>query len=249
MGTVLIFAKAPIEGFVKTRLREDANLSEEETLKLYRAFFKDVLASALKTDAEKFILSYYPAKANSSVIELVGELLGESIENIVLTPQRGDDFDQRFTNAVKDSLVDSECVVVIGSDLPNIQPYTIRKALDFLDGTDGMVLGPSREGGAYLVGVKRLLDFKGVFSSGVELENLATLASKNEMPLMLLGELSDIDISSDLLSFIASIKSMEYSEKTGHYTLPKQTIAVLKEIGLKVSAGTGGQRGKKLERS
>jgi hypothetical protein len=99
------------------------------------------------------------------------------------------------------------------------------------------------------VGVKRLLDFKGVFSSGVELENLATLASKNEMPLMLLGELSDIDISSDLLSFIASIKSMEYSEKTGHYTLPKQTIAVLKEIGLKVSAGTGGQRGKKLERS
>lgn len=109
-----------------------------------------------------------------------------------------------------------------------------------------MVLGPSSEGGAYLVGVSSRLDFTGVFTKGIELENLVSLAKKEDMSLLLLDELTDIDVPSDLITFICNIEAMEYAARFNKFCLPKNTIRAIREMGLGVESSRGGERSRRL---
>lgn len=248
MNSLLIFAKAPIKGLVKTRLKGDTDLSDDETLELYKAFLKDIILMAEKTGSDKVHLSCYPKEEKDLMAGLVSECFyGDSRpKRFSILPQKGKDFDERFMNAAKEALKDSDSVVVIGSDLPHIQPRIIDRAQDFLAQEGGMVLGPSSEGGAYLVGVSSPLDFTGVFTKGIELENLVSLAKKNSMPLLLLDELTDIDVPSDLITFICGIKAMEYAARFNDFYLPKNTIKTIREMGLRVESSRGGERGRRL---
>jgi glycosyltransferase A (GT-A) superfamily protein (DUF2064 family) len=248
MNSLLIFAKAPINGFVKTRLKNDTYLTDDEILYLYKAFLKDTILMAIATSADNVYLSFYPKEGEEKVKELARECFegGAWPERLRLILQEGKDFDERFTNVVKKVMKNCESVVVIGSDSPHIQPRIIERALDFLKIKGGMVVGPTSEGGAYLVGVSCPLDFKGVFTKGIEMENLVYLAKENNMPFFLLDELTDLDISSDLITFMCNIEAMKYAAKFNDFYLPKNTIKAIAEIGLEVESSKGGERGRKL---
>jgi glycosyltransferase A (GT-A) superfamily protein (DUF2064 family) len=251
MNSLLIFAKAPINGFVKTRLKNDTSLSDDEILFLYKAFLMDIILMAISTSADNVYLSYYPKEGEDLMKELVGEFFeeGDLPENLSFLLQAGRDFDERFTKVVKEVMAKSESVVVIGSDSPHIQPRIIEQALNFLKIEGGMVVGPTSEGGAYLIGVSSPLDFSDIFTQGIEMENLVSMAKKNNMPFFLLDELTDLDIASDLITFMCNIEAMEYAAEFNDFYLPKNTIMALKEIGLKVESGAGGERGRKLQKS
>ncbi len=248
MNSLLIFAKAPIKGFVKTRLKNDSGLSDNETLFLYRAFLKDTILMTNSTSADNVYLSFYPKEGEDLVKAVASECFEGGIlpEKLSLLLQEGGDFDERFTNVVRDVMLKSDGAIVIGSDSPHIQPRIIERALVFLKTDGGMVVGPTSEGGAYLVGVSSPLDFKGVFTQDIEMENLVLLAEKNNMPLLLLDELTDLDVETDLITFICNIKVMEYAAKFNDFYLPKNTIKAIKEIGLEVESKNGGERGRKL---
>jgi len=248
MNSLLIFAKAPIKGFVKTRLKDDTGLNDDEILVLYRAFLKDIILAANASSADKVYLTFYPKDGEDLMRELASECFEGGVlpERLKLLLQVGRDFDERFTNVVKKAMTESESVVVIGSDSPHLQPRIIERTLDFLKTQGGMVVGPSSEGGAYLIGISRQLDFKGIFTNDVELENLVSLARENKMPFLLLDELTDLDIASDLITFVCNIEAMKYSAKYGDYLLPVNTFKAIMKIGLIVESGAGGERGRKL---
>ena len=80
-----------------------------------------------------------------------------------LIPQRGDDLGARMRNAMFDVFeAGAAAVVLIGSDLPTLPPEHIVHAFDLLEGAGfssavpgcDVVLGPSEDGGFYLVGAR-----------------------------------------------------------------------------------------------
>jgi glycosyltransferase A (GT-A) superfamily protein (DUF2064 family) len=194
---------------------------------------------------------------------------------IQMFPQSGNDFDDRVTNAMKEIHNDiRDNIVILGSDSPHIQPSTINRAFRFLSappipplqkgGKGGgspegrgnlkgaMVLGPSGEGGVYLIGLRYpvtqgfSLDFKGVFTAGNESDNLLQIAKSKKLPLLILEELTDVDVKSDLITQISNLSIMKYSS---HYTkihLPQYTLNVIKRLGLTIKRKGNGTREKYL---
>jgi glycosyltransferase A (GT-A) superfamily protein (DUF2064 family) len=243
----LIFAKVPLLGRVKTRLKKGTDLSDEEVLKLYRAFLKDIISAADRSRSNKIYLSYYPKEEMQVIEGLIRDCFkGRFPKKFEIFPQEGKNFDERFNKAVEKVLRHRKNVVVIGSDSPHIQSKTINKAIDYLENEEAIVLGPSNEGGVYLVGVSNPLDFTNIFSKGIEIENLVSLAANRNLPLKLLEELTDLDVSTDLISFLCNIDAMLYAERSNDFHAPKNTIEVVRDLGLKVESLNGGERGRRL---
>ena len=237
MDTLLIFAKAPIKGTVKTRLAESTGLDEEAVLRLYRAFLEDTILMATHTGATP-VLAYTPAKGRSVIEEMLERVGEERGIRVRAFPQEGEDFDARFASALEK--VEGR-VAVIGSDSPQLQPRTVKRAFSFLKRRGGLVLGPSGEGGVYLVGLSggHKMDFQGVFTRGGELENLSAMAEERRMPLLLLEELTDVDVKADLITLVSNLKALRYSSRFGPCHLPRNTMAAIEGLGLRVVRSKG----------
>lgn len=120
--------------------------------------------------------------------------------------QEGPDLGARLETAFAGLLSDPRArAVVIGSDCPDLRPGVIREAFAALDGHD-LVLGPARDGGYYLIGLRRAAPelFAGV-PWGTERVMAETLerAAAAGISAARLGDLDDIDTPDDLVRFIA----------------------------------------------
>src|SRR3972149_8760634 len=267
MNKILIFAKSPIKGKVKTRLKKDTPLTDDDILKLYTAFLKDTIVSASLSKAQRIYVAYYPEDSREVMYNIIFQSSDPSAgwvprnlqSSIELFPQSGSDFDTRLTNALKNiHNNNSDNIIILGSDSPLIQPDTINKAFKFLSTpnsklrtpnfSEAMVLGPSGEGGVYLIGLKYEgnINFKGVFTSGNESDNLLKIARRKKMPLLILEELTDVDVKSDLITLISNLSIMEYSSRHTKIHLPQYTLCVIRELGLTVDREGRGTRGKFL---
>ena len=139
---VLVFARAPVAGEVKTRL--SAGLGIGQTLELYRAFLSDTLESARRAASHVF-LAHTPSPP-----------FPEMARADVVFEQRGRGFGERFDGALADAraaLPRDAAVIVIGADTPHLSPFAIRRAFDALRRSGG-VIGPSEDGGFYLLGLR-----------------------------------------------------------------------------------------------
>ncbi len=268
MNKLLIFAKSPIKGKVKTRLKKDTPLTDDDILKLYTAFLKDTIISASLSKAQKIYISYYPENSKDVMYDIVFQSSIFNLQSsIELFPQSGADFDDRITNALRNIHNKSgDNIVILGSDSPHIQPSTINRAFKFLSNpqfaicnpqlNQAMVLGPSGEGGVYLIGLKSpirnpqsAISFKGIFTSGNESDNLIKIAKRKKMPLLILEELIDVDVKSDLITLVSNLFIMEYSSRYIKIHLPRYTINAIKELSLTVGREGSGTRGKYLSRN
>src|SRR5437660_6272847 len=145
-----VMTKAPRAGQVKTRLVPP--LSPEEAAQLNVCFLRDTagaIAKACGTTA-RGVGVYTPIGAETAYIDI---LPGD----FELLPQRGEGFGQRLSFATEDLF---QCgfasVCLIDSDSPTVSADVYAEAMEMLskDG-DRVVLGPSDDGGYYLIGLKR----------------------------------------------------------------------------------------------
>lgn len=151
---LIVFARTPELGRVKTRLMKD--LGAEETLKLYKSFVSETfkICGGLK-GADKFLGSF-PKIDDAFLNDLVRKYKFKGVFN-----QRGSDLGEKFVNAFNDRFNEGyEKVVIIGSDSPTIPVEYIKKAFQELEKQE-FVFGPCTDGGYYLVGARRL--YKKVF--------------------------------------------------------------------------------------
>ena len=91
-----------------------------------------------------------------------------------------------------------EKVIIIGSDLYDLQPKHIEEAIIALDNND-VVIGPAQDGGYYLLGMKTL--YKKAFAPknwGTETVLADTLSDLDTQTVQLLETLNDIDHAEDL---------------------------------------------------
>ena len=149
MTALIVFVKNPIPGSVKTRLQ--TRYAPDQVAALYTAFVRDVLARAESIDVDQRVIAFDPPDAESEVRALFGG--GKAQWQYV--PQVQDDLGVRMREALVQQLdAGASGAVLIGTDIPSLPAYHITQAFDLLR-TKDVVLGPSTDGGYYLVGVSR----------------------------------------------------------------------------------------------
>ena len=200
---LVLFAKVPVPGKVKTRLFPC--LSPEEASRLYQAFVWDAVAKAAQLRDRRGVvvsIAAYPSSNDPFFHQLRQEY------GLELSDQEGDDLGERMGCAVKGLLArGSERVVLIGSDSPTLPTRFLDLAFDLL-GSSPVVLGPSFDGGYYLVGLSRWIPeiFEDIpWSTGVVLER--TLQKIRELGLgcEILPAWHDVDDPEGLRLLIAQM--------------------------------------------
>lgn len=146
-----VMTKAPRAGKVKTRLTPP--LAPEEAAALNTCFLRDTSAAIRNVAAAgraRGIAVYTPMGAESAY----DGILPDGFE---LVPQRGDLFGERLDCATGDLLrLGFDAVCLIDSDSPTVPEAAYQQAVNvLLQPDDRMVLGPSDDGGYYLIGLKQ----------------------------------------------------------------------------------------------
>lgn len=148
--TLVVMAKAPRVGQVKTRLHPalGANASTE----LYRAFLADTLALARllarNRPSVEIAFCYAPSDGFDDFVSL-------DLTNVRAFAQRGDDLGARLANCFLDlAAARPGPTVAIGADSPTLPWAYLAQAFDDLSTDADLVLGPTEDGGYYAVGMR-----------------------------------------------------------------------------------------------
>ena len=119
--------------------------------------------------------------------------------------QKGDDLGERMKNAFK--LVFShgaEKAIIIGTDIPDLTNELIENAINKLDEKD-LVIGPSPDGGYYLLGMKKYNPFlfEGItYSTNNVFGETIKIAEQNSLSYQILDSLLDIDTEEELIKWL-----------------------------------------------
>ncbi|HIE65531.1 MAG: TIGR04282 family arsenosugar biosynthesis glycosyltransferase [Nitrospira sp.] len=190
---LIIFAKAPEPGQVKTRLLPF--LSPEQAATLHEAFILDTLVNT-----ERLPLQHALACTPSPEHPFFRQCGME--HTLLFVQQEGKHLGERMNHALEWGFSKGfEKVLLIGSDTPTLPKQFIREGLDRLD-THPWVIGPSLDGGYYLIGGTAPLPglFNGVrWGTDEVLTKTLKMLEKQKTPCHLLPFWYDIDRPKDLV--------------------------------------------------
>ena len=187
-------AKAPVAGLVKTRLVPP--LTHEQAANFYSALLADQLEQLKSLDGVARYLAFTPNDATAAMRQLGGDAYA-------YIAQRGDDLGQRMQKLFVDLGSGAHRnVVLIGGDLPALPLAILDEAFAQLSCREHkVVLGPSCDGGYYLIGMNRptpeLFDNMTWSHDQVLAESTARLRRLN-VPFTMLPSWFDIDTRDDL---------------------------------------------------
>jgi len=198
MSTALIvFAKAPIPGEVKTRLCPP--LDPDEAASLHGTLVLDAVERAKGLAGASLYVAGAPDLAHPFFKVLEGRYGAK------LLAQRGPDLGARMKWAMQDAFEQgAEDVLLTGTDLPTLPRARLMESLTLIKKHD-VVLGPTADGGYYLIGLRKMVPalFEGIAWSTAEV--FADTKKKIEdagLSLGLLPECRDLDTLEDLKAFI-----------------------------------------------
>ncbi len=190
---IAVFARAPELGKVKTRLIPA--LGAESALALYTAMLARTLSLVKVSGLAPMSLWVTSNPSHEKFITYCSE------REIYL--QYGADLGQRMAHCVEELLSksDTDYLVLIGTDCPALTKEYLQAALTALQGGQDCVLGPARDGGYVLIGLRRPIPalFQDIdwSTSRVLAQTLDRIASM-KVRLTLLEEQWDVDESADL---------------------------------------------------
>lgn len=189
-NALIIFVRNSEKGKVKTRLAKE--LGDDKTFEVYQYLLQYTRDVALSCNCSHFV--FY-----SSYVHIQDVFDDDRFTKFV---QEGEDLGERMMNAFK-KVFDLGCkkVCIIGSDCYELQSDILNDAFEKLVSED-VVIGPAKDGGYYLLGMKALqpnLFVKKDWGTSSVLDDtreelLANSLSFHELPL-----LNDIDTLEDLL--------------------------------------------------
>lgn len=140
-GTVLVMAKAPVPGRVKTRLAAD--VGDRVAAELAAAALLDTIAAAHASEAARVL-----SLDGDLTTAVHGDEIAAALEGWTVLPQRGNGFAERLVAAHADA--GDGVVVQVGMDTPQVTGAMLRDAAAALVGHDA-VLGPALDGGWWVL--------------------------------------------------------------------------------------------------
>ena len=193
---IIIFTRNPELGKVKTRLAK--TIGDASALKIYELLLNHTEKTIRNINCDKAV--YYSIKLRDN------DLWDNSIYQ--KHQQKGHDLGKRMLNAFTEAFNNNyKKVVIVGSDLFDLQPKHLKDAFNQLDKNDA-VIGPAQDGGYYLLGMKTL--HRQVFSNkvwGTSTVLRDTLQDIKHINVHLLEELNDIDTYDDIKN-ISELKQL-----------------------------------------
>ena len=217
--SLIIFAKSPIPGKVKTRLTPC--ITPTEAAELYKAFIIDIIGNTHKLKCERVTIAYTPSNEEATFYSICGQ-------SVDYLPQKGHDLGERMKNAFKHSFdKGSKRTVIIGTDSPTLPSSYIQKAFDALKEVS-VTIGPTLDGGYYLIGLSEQNDaiFDGIdwSTSKVFGQTLTRIQVVNKQ-LYVLPPWYDVDTPDNLEFLRSHIQAMKLSGSTD---IPDKTMLSLK---------------------
>ena len=212
-SNVLLFAKFPRPGAVKTRLAEA--IGHEKAAQLYTCSVLDTI-DFIKRLNFPFEIFYWPVESGAEFAETFGS-------EYTYVPQQGEDLSQRAINSFRRTFDRGvEYAVTIGTDIPDLPPELIADAFERLESVD-VVIGPAFDGGYYLLGFSNrsftLAAFENISWSTAKVfdETLCALKNQNKT-VSILPAWNDIDTIEDLRRFAsrgggAALRTRSYISK------------------------------------
>lgn len=186
-----VFAKAPIRGFVKTRLITE--LGEKAATDVYVELLEHTLQVALSGHFKVQIWC-----APSQQHEFFQRYAAE--EEVSLKDQSNWGLGERMLFALKQGLEEHDEVVLIGADCPVITAEYLTRAFEALGSSD-VVLGPAEDGGFVLIACRKMDAemFDGVsWGCSTVLEQTLDALARAEFSHQLLPMLWDVDTPADV---------------------------------------------------
>ncbi len=187
-NAIIIFIKNPIKGTVKTRLAK--GLGDDKALEIYRELLAHTRQITASLSCDKLL--FY-----SKNIEVEDEWSNDIFQKkLQIEGGLGEKMETAFQEAFETAY---QKVLIIGSDCIALDSVLLKAAFEALD-THDFVVGPTFDGGYYLIGMKSL--FEPVFTNknwsteSVFPDTIADL-QKADKSYFLLPKLSDIDHAED----------------------------------------------------
>ena len=217
--SLIIFAKSPTPGKVKTRLTPF--ITPTEAAELYKAFIADIIFNAHKLKCERITIAFTPSNAEATFHGICGH-------SVNYLPQKGGNLGERMKNAFKHSFHQgSTRTVIIGTDSPTLPLSYIQNAFDVLKEVP-VTIGPTFDGGYYLIGLSEQSDaiFEGIdwSTSKVFGQTLTRIQTINKQ-LYVLPPWYDVDTPDNLEFLRSHIQAMKLS---GASDIPYKTMESLK---------------------
>ena len=192
-GRIIIFSRYPVPGEVKTRLIPAIGLAGAADL--HRRLTEKTLATALSFSADHGaeVEVNYEGGSEPQIRRWLGP-------NITCVRQHSGDLGQRMRIALEKAFQQgARRAVMVGTDIPDLKPEHFKQAFEVLEDQD-LVLGPSTDGGYWLIGSSRPVDIFKNINWGTEtvIEETIATADQQRLEFKLLEPLTDIDAPEDL---------------------------------------------------
>lgn len=194
MKRLALFAKRPGPGRVKSRL--SPALPPDLACDLYRAMLRDALEAVAQAEADERVI-YWADETDGD--------LGLPTGTFQSRVQSGPDLGARLEQAFGELLLKPEDrAIIIGADCPDVGAEALRTAFAALESHD-LVLGPTRDGGYYLVCLRRQAPalFRDIpWSTERVWEQTLERARATGLTYAALTKLEDLDTPEDLVRWI-----------------------------------------------
>jgi rSAM/selenodomain-associated transferase 1 len=196
---LVIMAKAPRQGAVKTRLA--ASLSPEVVTTFYCCLLDDTLELARSLDNVEVAIMCPDADVNE-----LGQLAGREAS---IVPQKGEGLAAGLTSVFAHfAEAHQRRIIAFNSDSPHLPRSVLEDAFETLAVHD-VVIGPTHDGGYYLVGAKAshptLFASDGMGTNSA-LARLLSRARALELSVGYAASFYDIDVADDLTRLAAELR-------------------------------------------
>jgi len=202
-----MLVKMPERGMVKSRLA--LSIGNNAALGLYKCFVSDIIGT-LTGGGYSLTIFFHPPDSMQGVVQWLGD-------EHRLFPQTGDDLGERMKNAFKTVFSQGfRSALLIGSDSPDLPNRIIDEALISLKDHD-VVLGPSYDGGYYLIGFRTDTFLPQVFdgivwSTPAVFRQTLDVLKKTNPRFHILPKWRDIDTFDDLKALYLKNRDTPFAE-------------------------------------
>ena len=225
---IIFFTRVPKVGTTKTRLYDF--VSPDTAVEIQKKLMKKNY-NVLKECGEEIVVYHDGQSIDDKLMENI-------LENREFSYQVGETLGDKMYNAIDEELKTSDKVILLGSDIYNLQENMIHDAFEKLDEYD-VIINPSVDGGYFLIGMKKAI--KEVFDlpsygDNTVLENLLTVCNEQKLSYYL-GEAGlDIDTKEDLLlaeTGYNNIKLLGAGEYNINFTFDEGDLKKVLRINMK----------------
>jgi len=198
---ILLFAKAPVEGKVNTRLIDDIGV--KAATKLQHELIHQRLSMLEQANLCSVNLMCVPDIQHECFLQC------EKIYSVSLNKQLGKNIGYRMLNGVRQALQNYKYCIVIGSDAPALDEEKIKQAIEVLHAETDVVFVPAEDGGYVLVGLQQAYEFlfqQINWGSGEVMQQTRNKLKENNVSFKELEICWDIDRVEDYERYRAFIK-------------------------------------------